>query len=171
MYTTTARANGADCLKRDVRQRGYAAIGLENPKMHENVGSALRACHCYGAKMLAFTGNRYRRHGTDTPKAYRHMPMLQVESLKDVIPYDCVPVAIDLIEGATPLNEYQHPERAFYIFGPEEGTLGSRVTAWCRDVVYVPTRDCMNLAATVNVVLYDRTAKSLNAQQVWKEGK
>lgn len=28
-----------------------------------------------------------------------------------------------------------------------------------RDVVYVPTNGCMNLAATVNVVLYDRAAK------------
>ncbi|HEJ2451415.1 TPA: TrmH family RNA methyltransferase, partial [Vibrio cholerae] len=27
--------------------------------------------------------------------------------------------------------------------------------------VYVPTHGCMNLAATVNVVLYDRLAKSL----------
>ena len=27
-------------------------------------------------------------------------------------------------------------------------------------VVYVPTIGCMNLAATVNVVLYDRLAKS-----------
>ncbi len=26
-------------------------------------------------------------------------------------------------------------------------------------VVYVPTRHCMNLAATVNVVLYDRLSK------------
>ena len=28
-------------------------------------------------------------------------------------------------------------------------------------VVYVPTHGCMNLAATVNVVLYDRMAKTL----------
>jgi tRNA(Leu) C34 or U34 (ribose-2'-O)-methylase TrmL len=26
-------------------------------------------------------------------------------------------------------------------------------------VIYIPTRYCMNLAATVNVVLYDRMAK------------
>ena len=44
-------------------------------------------------------------------------------------------------------------------FGPEDGTLGPEILAWCRDVVYVPTRYCMNLAATVNVVLYDRAAK------------
>jgi tRNA(Leu) C34 or U34 (ribose-2'-O)-methylase TrmL len=31
--------------------RGYAAIGLDNPKCSENVGSALRACGVYGASM------------------------------------------------------------------------------------------------------------------------
>ena len=32
--------------------------------------------------------------------------------------------------------------------------------SWCRDVVYIPTNGCMNLAACVNVVLYDRLSKS-----------
>lgn len=87
---------------------------------------------------------------------YRHMPFFRVEDLKNVIPYDCIPVAVDLLDGATPLQEYKHPERAFYIFGPEDGTLGDSVLSWCRDVIYIPTYGCMNLAATVNVVLYSR---------------
>lgn len=33
------------------------------------------------------------------------------------------------------------------------------MVSWCRDVVYVPSRFCMNLAATANVILYDRMAK------------
>ena len=73
--------------------------------------------------------------------------------------YDCVPVAVDILPGARCLTTYVHPERAFYIFGPEDGTLGEVITKWCRDVVYVPTAFCMNLAAAVNVVLYDRMAK------------
>jgi tRNA(Leu) C34 or U34 (ribose-2'-O)-methylase TrmL len=31
-------------------------------------------------------------------------------------------------------------------------------------VVYIPTTGCMNLAATVNVVLYDRMAKGNNTR-------
>lgn len=140
--------------------RGFAAIGLDHPKTPENVGSALRACQCYGASMMAVAGKRFKRASTDTFQTYRHMPVLEVEDLKLVIPYDCVPVAVDLIPGAQCLTTYKHPERAFYIFGPEDGTLGERVLSWCRDVVYVPTDRCMNLAATVNVVLYDRAAKT-----------
>ena len=143
-----------------ISSSGYCCIGLDNPKTSINVGSVLRAADCYSVAMVAATGKRYSSALTDTNKATRKIPFLQVENLHDVIPYDCIPVAVDLIEGATPLTEYKHPERAFYIFGAEDATLGSRVTDWCRDIVYVPTRACMNLAATVNVVLYDRLAKA-----------
>jgi tRNA C32,U32 (ribose-2'-O)-methylase TrmJ len=90
---------------------------------------------------------------------YRPFPLFRVIDLHDVVPFDCVPVAIELIDGAQSLVDYEHPERAMYVFGPEDGTLGQKVLGWCRDVVYVPTARCMNLAATVNVVLYDRLAK------------
>jgi tRNA(Leu) C34 or U34 (ribose-2'-O)-methylase TrmL len=139
--------------------RGYSAIGLHHPKTPVNVGAVLRAAGCYGASLVATSGNRYTRAPTDTMSTYRHLPLIQCEDLHDVIPFDCVPVAIDLIEGAKPLTDYKHPERAFYVFGPEDGTLGQKVTNWCRDVVYVPTNGCMNLAATVNVILYDRLLK------------
>jgi tRNA(Leu) C34 or U34 (ribose-2'-O)-methylase TrmL len=139
--------------------RGYACIGLDNPKSNLNVGSVLRAAHCYDVAMVITSGQRYRRAATDTQAAYRHIPLMRVEDLRDAVPFDCVPVAVDIISGARELKNYIHPERAFYIFGPEDGKLGKRVTEWCRDVIYVPTKFCMNLAATVNVILYDRMVK------------
>ena len=107
--------------------------------------------------------SRSSRAPTDTHAAYRHLPLQLVDDLHDAVPYDCVPIAVDLVEDATPLHEFKHPERAFYVFGPEDGTLGDGVLSWCARRVYVPTRHCMNLAATVNVVLYDRLAKQLRA--------
>ena len=38
--------------------RGYAAIGLDNPKNTINVGSAMRAVGVYKASMLAISCNR-----------------------------------------------------------------------------------------------------------------
>lgn len=139
--------------------RGYFAIGLDNPKTPANVGAVLRACGCYDAALMAVRGQRYERHGADTLKHWRHMPLLQVQDLRDVIPYDCVPVAVDLVPEAESLMDFKHPERAFYVFGAEDGTLGARVLSWCPRRLMVPTRFCMNLAACVNVVLYDRMAK------------
>lgn len=142
-----------------VESRGYACVGLDNPKNSINIGATIRACGVYGAKMLAIRGVRYKQSNTDTMKHHRHMPLIETDDLHKVIPYDCVPVAVDLLPNAIPLPRYVHPERAFYIFGAEDATLGSRVTDWCRDIIYVPTNGCMNLSATVNVILYDRLAK------------
>lgn len=141
------------------RFRGYCAIGLDNPKNKMNVGSVLRAAGCFGAALVAASGKRIKPGSTDTMKAHRHIPLIYVDDVFDALPYDCVPVAVDIIDGATPLSEYKHPERAFYIFGAEDATLNKRVTDRCRDVIYVETNRCMNLAAAVNVILYDRTAK------------
>lgn len=141
--------------------RGYAAIGLVRPKTDGNVGSVLRAAHCYGAAMVAIQGDRTKvRECTDTTKAWRHMPVLRGEDLQSFIPFDAVPVAVDLVDDAEELPAFQHPARAFYVFGPEDGTLGKATLSWCKRRVMVPTSYCMNLAATVNVILYDRLAKS-----------
>lgn len=144
-----------------IGNRGYAAIGLHQPKNPKNVGCVLRAAGCFDASLVVTSGARYKHTFTDTMRAYRHIPLLCVDSLRDAIPYDCVPVAVDIIDGARSLPAFTHPERAFYIFGPEDGTLGESITSWCKHVVSVPTRHCMNLAATVNVVLYDRMVKQL----------
>lgn len=144
--------------------RGFAAIGLIRPGIPENVGGVMRAAFCYSAAMIAIQGARYRRPApaTDTPQAWKKIPLLEVEDLFAVLPFGCVAVAVDLLPGATALPVYHHPERAMYIFGPENGTLGSDVTERCHSKIAVPTQGCMNLAASVNVVLYDRAAKRWN---------
>ena len=134
-------------------------IGLHRPIDEKNVGAVLRAAMCYRANMVAFTGKPYKRACTDTSAGYRHIPLLNVADLRDALPFDVVPVAVDLVDDATPLPAYRHPRSAFYVFGPENGTLGQNVLSWCRDRVMIPTQFCMNLAATVNVVLYDRMSK------------
>jgi hypothetical protein len=75
------------------------------------------------------------------------------------IPYDCIPVVVELEPGATPIQDFEHPERAFYVLGPEDGSVPRAISERCPLHVYVPTRDCMNLAATANVILFDRMMK------------
>lgn len=143
--------------------RGYAAIGLYQPKTNHNVGSALRAATCYDVSMVAIEGRRYRKTSTDTTSMHRHKPLIHTEDIMSIIPYDCVPVAVEFIKSSRSLINYTHPRSAFYIFGPEDGNISKEVIDRCRDVIYVPTTYCMNLAATVNVVLYDRLQKQIKA--------
>ena len=138
--------------------RGYAAVGLIQPKNSINIGSVLRAAGCFDAALVAVSGRRYKKALTDTMRSHRHLPLLQVEDMMSVIPYDCVPVAIERRDDAMPLPSYHHPESAFYIFGPEDGEVPRSVREACRDTVYIPSGS-LNLAAAVNVVLYDRAAK------------
>jgi len=139
--------------------RGYSAIGLYQPKTPANIGGVLRAADCYGAALVAVQGQRYKRIGTDTLASYRHIPLLNVPDLHECVPYDCIPIAIERADGAKPIQDFTHPERAFYVFGPEDGSVPKAVQEWCKCVVYIPTWHCMNLAATVNVVLFDRAMK------------
>lgn len=141
--------------------RGFAGIGLDNPKCKMNVGSAIRACGVYNAQFLAVSGSRYKHAPTDTMKASRHLPVFQVQDLREMVPENCIPVAVDIVPKARSLFTYTHPKRAFYIFGAEDATLDERTLDWCREVIYIPTNRCMNLAATVNVVLYDRMCKQV----------
>ena len=150
-------------MKRE-RKTGYAAIALWNPKNGENVGGAMRAAGVYEAQLVVLGGGRrpntLLRHPTDTMKTWASIPTIATDDVFDAIPYDCVPVAIELVDGAKPLPDYWHPARAMYIFGPEDGSLPTSIIERCSTVLYVPTPGpCMNLAATVNVVLYDRLVK------------
>jgi tRNA(Leu) C34 or U34 (ribose-2'-O)-methylase TrmL len=138
-------------------------LGIINPKSPQNMGSILRAAGCYQAQSIRYTGERYARaktFSTDTKNAHLSIMVTQVPTIIDPInDKNLTKVAIELVEGATPLPLFEHPEDALYIFGPEDGSIEQDVVDHCDFVVYIPTVGCMNLAATVNVLLYDRLAK------------
>jgi tRNA(Leu) C34 or U34 (ribose-2'-O)-methylase TrmL len=75
--------------------------------------------------------------------------------------YGLIPIAIERRQAAEPLDTFPHPERALYIFGPEDGSISPGVLRVCHRFVVIPTVHPvpLNLAAAVNVVLYDRLAK------------
>ena len=123
----------------------------------------MRAAGCYGANAVRYTGSRYDRAArfhTDTKNVSSNIPLVHVTNLLDELPERTRLVCVELVEGATPLPQFQHPAHALYIFGPEDGSLSQELVDRADAVVYIPTVGCMNLAATVNVVLYDRLAKS-----------
>ena len=143
--------------------KSHVTIGLTNPKSPTNVGAVMRAAGCYQVDEVNYTGQRYEKAAkfhTDTKSATRTIPLTAVESFLDNLDSETKIVCVELAEGATPLPRFKHPENAIYIFGPEDGSISQDVADRADHVVYVPTVGCMNLAATVNVLLYDRLAKS-----------
>ncbi len=123
----------------------------------------MRAAGCYQADAVRYTGERFARasqYNTDTKNIHSKISLTRVDGLLDNLPADMAVVCVELVEGATPLPEFLHPERAIYVFGPEDGSIPQAMINSASHVVYIPTIGCMNLAATVNVLLYDRLSKS-----------
>lgn len=146
-----------------MKKTKHVCIGLTNPKGPTNVGAVMRAAGCFQADKVLYTGTRYdraMRYITDTKDHISTIPSKNVNSLIDSAPAGSSIVCIELVEGAIPLQEFVHPDNAFYVFGPEDGSVEQSVVEHADSVVYVPTIGCLNLAATVNIVLYDRAAKS-----------
>lgn len=145
----------------------FVTIGLVNPKSPTNVGGVMRAAGCYRADAVTYTGKRYalaakhrgEQYNTDTKGAGLTIPLTGVECLLEGLDVDTQVICVDLVEGAIPLPEFQHPDKAIYLFGPEDGTIDQYLIDRADAVVYMPTVGCMNLASSVNVLLYDRLAK------------
>lgn len=142
-------------------------IGLVNPKSPDNVSSVMRSSGNFGVDSVFYTGSRYPRAiklNPDIPQMSRKVsegiPLSAVDCLVDAASSEMKIICVEFVENATPLPGYHHPENAFYIFGPEDSSITQDIIDQADAVVYVPTTGCMNLAATVNVLLYDRLAKS-----------
>jgi len=144
------------------------AVALIDPKYPHNVGAALRACSCWGFGQLWWTGCRVALdvpHGERLPREERMKGYRSVELTRDDQVFDrfepgsVTPVAVELRPDAESLVEFEHPTDALYVFGPEDGSLPKSVRLLCHRFVVIPTHHCLNLAAAVNVVLYDRRLK------------
>jgi hypothetical protein len=149
-----------------------AAVLLIDPKYPFNVGGALRACAAFGAESPEWTGDRVHTEGVprlpreERLRGYKDVRMGRLDGgdveaigLHTGPPEPFTPVAVEFRRNSEPLPLFEHPERALYVFGPEDGTLPGAVLARCHRFVIVPTMHCLNLASTVNIVLYDRLAK------------
>ena len=148
-------------------KKDTVSIGLINPKSPDNVSAVMRSAGNFNAGRVFYTGNRYLLALQRNPaapdmsrKVSEGIPLSGVTCLLEEVVGNMQIVCVEFAENATPLPEYQHPENAFYIFGPEDGDISQQILDKADAVVYVPTTSCMNLSAAVNVVLYDRMTKS-----------
>lgn len=155
-----------------------SAVMLCNPKTPFNVGGALRACAIFGADTLRWTGDRVtdgrevrNGGGTNIGKRAARLPreermkMYHVDWGKDddaldkFIDAKFTPVCVEILDSSEDLVCFEHPYKALYVFGPEDGHVPKGVRNNCFRFVRIPSRSCLNLAAAVNVVLYDRVVK------------
>tara|TARA_B100000614_G_scaffold262909_1_gene300488 strand:+ start:66644 stop:67327 length:684 start_codon:yes stop_codon:yes gene_type:complete len=155
------------------------SIVLEDPKYARNVSQIVRLASGYDINQVFFTGNRVSltdptknldgRSGSRTKKGAGKARLPREERMKgyqkvDIChhdrPFDCfssgIPViGIELREGALPLHQFEHPEEAIYVFGPEDGSI-NRLSRQVHQFVVIPVAHCLNLATAVSTILWDR---------------
>ena len=153
---------------KDGNGRFKPAVVLIDPKYPHNVAAAIRACSCFGVEQLFWTGHRVRL------ESFKRLPREEgMKGYKEVVwkneerPFDVLrrtPVCVEIGRGSTPLPSFVHPQDAIYVFGPEDGGVPGQVRKHCHHFTYISARHCLNLAAALNVILYDRIQKDPN---VW----
>lgn len=149
------------------------AVVLCDPRYPHNLGQVIRSCSCFeGVKQVWWTGERVTReleHLTRIPREERMRGYADVQIAHHPQPLSLyesagvVPVAVEYRPGSSEsLHDFTHPEKAVYVFGPEDGSIPPGVLRACHRFVMIPTQHCLNLSVAVSVILYDRQAKARN---------
>lgn len=131
----------------------------------------MRSCAAYSVPTVRYTGERMDKRISALsrlPREERMRGYKTVDWRRTTDPFqefpDLTPVAIEVRDNSEELPTFEHPERALYVFGPEDGSLTSATLKHCHRFVAIPTRHCLNLSIAVSTVLYDREAKRMAAE-------
>jgi len=90
------------------------------------------------------------------------MPLFELadwSTFAEFAPWGATWVAVEM--GGTPLEEFEHPDRAVYLLGSEDTGLPKAVTQACHLHVALPSTryESYNVAMAGSIVMYDRLAK------------
>jgi len=92
-------------------------------------------------------------------KSWRHIPTFTYDTFDEFygnLPYDCRLVGIELVDTATPLECFEHPDRACYLLGAEDHGLTSEALRRCHVLLKLRGERSMNVAVAGSIVLYHR---------------
>lgn len=141
---------------------GYFAIGIYNAKTEHNIGTLWRSAYVLGASYIFTVGKRYKKQSSDVVRAWARIPYFHYDTIEDLfenIPYDCRVIAVELTENAQFLHEFDHPKRAIYLLGAEDGGLPEQILEKCHYTVKIPGNSSLNVAVTGSIVAHDRACK------------
>ena len=140
----------------------YFGVGMYMPKTSENIGTLWRSAKNFGASFMFTVGTRsFLKNAADTEQSWKDIPFYVYPTWEDVsIPTDCFLVGIEQCELSVELVTFEHPKRACYILGAEDGGLPKKIWSYCTGgIIQIPTPNCINVAVAGSIVLYDRVSK------------
>jgi tRNA(Leu) C34 or U34 (ribose-2'-O)-methylase TrmL len=72
-------------------------------------------------------------------KAWKHIPVFWTDNVLSFLPIGADTIGVEFIANAKSLPNFRHPERGFYIFGPEDGDIPEETQVKCKRIVTIPT--------------------------------
>ena len=144
------------------KQRGYFGIGVYHIKNELNIGTLWRSANIFGASFIYTIGKRYKAQSSDTMKTTKHIPIYHYVDFDDFyhhMPKDCRLVGVEIIENATDIINYIHPERSIYLLGAEDNGLPNEIINRCHDLIMIPGDYSLNVSVAGSIVIYDRLSK------------
>jgi tRNA(Leu) C34 or U34 (ribose-2'-O)-methylase TrmL len=138
-------------------------IVLLEPRFVDNIAAAVRAASAFDIKQVWYTGRNINGDARRLPRELRmysdRVDLFHSDKPLDMMPDYAVPVALEYAASHSSLVYFRHARHNVYVFGPERGEVPGHIKGLCHHVVSIPTAHSLNLAATVNIVLYDRAMK------------
>ena len=135
------------------KPRGYWGIAFFEPKFEDNIGTAIRSAHCFGADFIGLIGKRFKKTPSDTMATERHIPIYEYKDLEDFekhLPVGCEVVVVEC--DGKDIKNFNHPQRAVYLIGGEDRNVPEIKVVRVR----FPTSHCLNMAMAATLISYDR---------------
>jgi tRNA G18 (ribose-2'-O)-methylase SpoU len=145
-----------------ISKEGYYAIGIYKGKTEHNIGTLWRSAYILGASYIFTVGQRYKKQSSDVVQAWTRIPLFQHKTFDDLyanIPYDCRLVGIELTDDAEDLIDFEHPRRAIYLLGAEDGGLPQEILDRCHKTIKLRGKTSLNVAVSGSIVCHDRASK------------
>ena len=64
-----------------------------------------------------------------------------------------------MVDSATPIKNFKHPNQACYLLGGEKDGLSLEAIEKCNEIVYLPGERSLNVSVAGSIVIFDRIMK------------
>lgn len=157
-----------DAIKADLdKKRNPFSVIIENFAHDFNIGTVIRNSNAFLAQAVFICGRkRWDARGAVGTYRYQHVHHHYtldetLEAASDLDSY--TPIAIDNVEGAVDMREFEWPEKPLMIFGQEQIGVSPPAIEVADSVVFIPqmgsTRS-INVGVASGIAMYDYISKN-----------
>lgn len=134
-------------------------IAVENLERDFNMGTIIRNANAFGVRHVHIIGRRqWNKRGAMMTDKYLHVHYhATLDDFFQAVRHTKV-IAVDNVEGSTPLIQTELPERCTLVFGSEKSGISPELSARCQSIVAIEqfgsTRS-VNVGVAAGIAMYE----------------